>query len=69
MSTSYANQFSREIIIFKIGPEFDKTVWASANDIFEKSTPSTSRILSRGCKLPNAGDCCDTSFMKIPCNI
>lgn len=56
-------------MMLRIGPEFDKTVCASANDIFVKSTPSTSNTLSCGCNRPYAGDCCATSFMNIPWKI
>lgn len=59
--------FPRETIILIIGPEFDKTVWASFNDIFEKSTPSMSSTLSIGFSFPCADDCAFTSLINIPC--
>lgn len=56
----------RETIILIVGPEFDRAVWASFNDILEKSTPSISSTLSIGCNFPWADECASTSLTKIP---
>lgn len=60
--------FPLDIMIFIIGPAFDNTVWASNNEIFEKSTPSTSNILSLTRSLLAAAvDSLVTSLINIPC--
>lgn len=56
----------RETIMLIIGPEFDRVVWASFNDIFAKSTPSISSTLSIGCNFPYADECASTSLTNIP---
>lgn len=58
---------SRDIMILMMDPAFDKTVSASTNEIFEKSTPSTSKILSFTLSLPYAVECFSTSLINIPC--
>lgn len=60
--------FPLDIMIFIIGPAFDNTVWASNNEIFEKSTPSTSNILSLTRNLLAAAvDSLVISLINIPC--
>lgn len=58
---------SRETMILMTEPAFDNTVSASTNEIFVKSTPSTSKILSLIMSFPYADDCFSTSLINIPC--
>lgn len=56
-----------DIMMFSTGPEFDRTVEASFNDILVKSTPSISRILSIFFSKRLAADALFTFSMKMPC--
>lgn len=61
------NLYILEIMMLSMGPEFDRTVQASLNEIFVKSTPSMSRILSIFFKKRLAAELLFTSSTKIPC--
>lgn len=67
MYSKCVHHFPLDIMIFITGPAFDNTVWASSNDIFAKSTPSTSNILSlTRSLLATALDSLATSLINIP---